>query len=431
MDEGKTKYCVTLVHGTFAPNARWTQEGSVLRRTLEAALGGEGKVEFVSLKWGGENSQAGRLAGSEKLSEKLLQNYHQHPDAAHFIIAHSHGGNIALMSCAAAPVAKTVKGLICLATPFLKYVPRRYLLNLWLLVFGGFAWFSLVLLLLLSGFSPEAVAANAPPPLTARQAADKAAHDPKLFNGMFIGTYESTVTRFGVSGAMLSLALVCSALIWVSLRQVRKFAEKIRRRQESDANRYPTPHEVAVPVLNVYVARDEALTWLRTLWRVAEFPALLNLLAIVVYGAVGLSGLIWFWPRQLVLDDLNLKSSAFFWIWYGFWGTALFMPIVSLAAAATQILMFSSLFLRGHPGGFGKEGLTTCWWGCVTPQRHPPLPENQCNSRAVERDRIVMDLGRWKAFRTPRHSWLYDSPTAIGEIADWMKKQVAPPVTKI
>ncbi|MEA2871258.1 MAG: hypothetical protein QOH67_1234, partial [Hyphomicrobiales bacterium] len=37
------QYCITLVHGTFAPAAPWTADGSVLRRTLASELGG--KVE--------------------------------------------------------------------------------------------------------------------------------------------------------------------------------------------------------------------------------------------------------------------------------------------------------------------------------------------------------------------------------------------------
>jgi hypothetical protein len=236
MSEEKAKYCVTLVHGTFAPNANWTQEGSVLRKTFEKALGGKRQAQFVPVGWSGANSQTERLSGSAKLSEKLLQNFHQYPDAAHFVVAHSHGGNIALMSCAAPSVAKTVSGLICLATPFLSYAPRRYLLNLWLFVLGGFAWLSFGLLLALSGFPSEPLTSGsatiAQRSLTVRQAFSQAASNgvvvsqsPQFFADAFIKPYQG-IKDFLDFGPMLFLALICPALIWISLKQVRKFAKK-------------------------------------------------------------------------------------------------------------------------------------------------------------------------------------------------------------
>ena len=133
MNTAGPTYCVTLVHGTFAPNAPWTNEGSNLRKTLQERLGGA--VRFTTHNWGGANSQSARLDAAKKLERHLWQQMQESPNSAHFVIAHSHGGNVALMACNSQCVAEKLKGIVCLATPFLSYKPRRYRLVLRLLLY--------------------------------------------------------------------------------------------------------------------------------------------------------------------------------------------------------------------------------------------------------------------------------------------------------
>jgi hypothetical protein len=133
----RPKYCITLIHGTFAPDAPWTQDGSILRQTLQNHL--DGPVSFSNPAWGGANSPWARQKAAQQLAGHLKNQIEAHPAASHFVVAHSHGGNIALMSCCDAGVSSRLSGVVCLATPFLSYQPRRFRPYLSLLVFSLFA----------------------------------------------------------------------------------------------------------------------------------------------------------------------------------------------------------------------------------------------------------------------------------------------------
>jgi hypothetical protein len=108
---------VTLVHGTWASAAPWTQPGSALRRTLEQELG-DG-VEVRTFGWTGANTQAGRLRGGHALRAALTAGIAERRGAKQFVIAHSHGGNIACYALQDRDVRDGIDGVICLATPFL------------------------------------------------------------------------------------------------------------------------------------------------------------------------------------------------------------------------------------------------------------------------------------------------------------------------
>lgn len=121
----------TLVHGTFSANADWVNEDTkespegfrarLRQRFAQAttfsvppAWGSRG---FLKLK---DLTNAARLNGAEKLQEHILQ---QDGDHKHFVVAHSHGGNVAMYALQDRLVADKVDGLICMATPFL--YPRK------------------------------------------------------------------------------------------------------------------------------------------------------------------------------------------------------------------------------------------------------------------------------------------------------------------
>jgi hypothetical protein len=116
-------YIFVLVHGTFAPFADWAQlPGSRLRTALEAEFGDEG-ASFEPFIWRGmfssflNNAHRYRLRGAEALRDKLIKLRYDSPAAKIFVIAHSHGGNVALYATRAKG-AEPISGIVCMATPF-------------------------------------------------------------------------------------------------------------------------------------------------------------------------------------------------------------------------------------------------------------------------------------------------------------------------
>lgn len=109
---------ITLVHGTWFPSAQWARESSKLRIFLEQRLADRYNLRFEIFQWHGDfglpfnNSHHHRIRAGEQLCEKLIQLQEHYPTATHFVIAHSHGGNVALYAMRDPDVQRQVSGLI-------------------------------------------------------------------------------------------------------------------------------------------------------------------------------------------------------------------------------------------------------------------------------------------------------------------------------
>ncbi len=117
------KTVVTLVHGTWATNAAWVESSSKLSSDLLARLP-QPLVTNV-FRWSGKNSASARNIAAANLAEELRKLIDHNPEAHHYVIGHSHGGNVALKAVGAAEQLHRV-GVICLSTPFF-HVGRRNL----------------------------------------------------------------------------------------------------------------------------------------------------------------------------------------------------------------------------------------------------------------------------------------------------------------
>lgn len=142
---------VTLVHGTFAPDAPWTEPGSELCRELRDALGSG--VVLERFRWSGKNTHGARQAAATELRALLSRQADQYPDARLCIVAHSHGGNVALYALRDERVGARVQGVVCLATPFICTEPRDFL-SAWdtLLQTAGLTLVVMPILGMMSGF---------------------------------------------------------------------------------------------------------------------------------------------------------------------------------------------------------------------------------------------------------------------------------------
>ncbi|UQE01144.1 esterase/lipase family protein [Bradyrhizobium japonicum] len=113
-------FLITFVHGTFARSAPWTLEGSTLRNSILQALGSD--VEFNTFNWSGRNTHHARLEAGRALGRLLVSLQSQYPDKRQVLIAHSHGGNVALHALKAAELKRI--SVITLNTPFTRIRPR-------------------------------------------------------------------------------------------------------------------------------------------------------------------------------------------------------------------------------------------------------------------------------------------------------------------
>ena len=111
---------VILVHGTFAQGAAWTERvRSEFCARLEPKLLPDYATVFKTFTWSGWNLQSHRLAAASRLNIELPNSHEGLEDT--FVIAHSHGGNVLMHALGQNPTAaRTLKGAIFLATPFIR-----------------------------------------------------------------------------------------------------------------------------------------------------------------------------------------------------------------------------------------------------------------------------------------------------------------------
>ncbi len=133
---------LTLVHGTFASEADWVKEGSILRRTLAGQRGAT--VVFRSCRWSGGNTHAQRLDDAELLRCDLHKALAEFPNGKHFVLAHSHGGNLALYALRDRVLQSQLAGVVTMGTPFLHCTQREVetpasIIKWTLSIFGVFA----------------------------------------------------------------------------------------------------------------------------------------------------------------------------------------------------------------------------------------------------------------------------------------------------
>lgn len=135
---------VILVHGTWgrgfdpernarrtdtAPTEpRWFEVGSKFYTELSSGLSGLLAAKDLSaFLWSGANSIEERRSAAARLAKTLDESVAAAPEAPHFIIAHSHGGNVALNAREAMLGNPLNVHIVTMATPFLsiyRAVPR-------------------------------------------------------------------------------------------------------------------------------------------------------------------------------------------------------------------------------------------------------------------------------------------------------------------
>ena len=112
---------ITLVHGTWAKNAPWTHPESPLCKALNDQLG---SAHIWTFLWSGRNSHNARVSAALDLRAHLHSLKLKFPRSRHYLIAHSHGGNVCLYALREKALRDGISGVVCLSTPFLVAPPR-------------------------------------------------------------------------------------------------------------------------------------------------------------------------------------------------------------------------------------------------------------------------------------------------------------------
>ena len=122
MTDSEVRRVVTTVHGTYARHATWIEPDSKLGQALTRRFGAG--VVVAPFRWDGRNNPAARTEAKDKLREHLHCMARKYKLAQHYIVAHSHGGNVALYALRDTSLRDAIAGVACLATPFLISRPR-------------------------------------------------------------------------------------------------------------------------------------------------------------------------------------------------------------------------------------------------------------------------------------------------------------------
>jgi hypothetical protein len=124
---------ITLVHGTWGrgflflrDEGRWYADGSRFNTRLADALLKQGLTTKVApFLWSGANSVVERDIAARQLSEDIRANQSEHRSSINVLIAHSHGGNVALRALDHLGAASDEVFVVTLATPFVEILPAK------------------------------------------------------------------------------------------------------------------------------------------------------------------------------------------------------------------------------------------------------------------------------------------------------------------
>lgn len=398
----ETPIVVTLVHGTFAKDATWTKDGSILREQLAQDFADRGlDLEIDRFEWSGENSHRARIKAGRELAAHLERQYARDPMIRHFIIAHSHGGNVALYAHKHLDKAKHALGIAMLGTPFL----TANMTNAKLVDASDDEIFSYYM---------------------RRPWAHAISLIPALVSGVMGGSYVSgllaaligskpdnmvmIVLLIMMASAFFFHILYCAiiAALMSAISPIKGARKLIDALKPPDV---PKTH-----ILSFVYPGDEAGVWLRVLDKATATPA--NLLGkIARWASIGVVVLIVLFLATGVIEHFVYWASGYILGLSSYIETGR-QHALAIALAAGVLYAITRLvlsLLRGNPGGFGWERPAMHFYVEIGTQKEAPVTSAKSNAH-----QDVPFSAREDARRVLRHSGLYEDPRILTALAHWM-----------
>jgi len=391
---GCTRAIVTLVHGTWARSARWTRDDSALCSALRHAAATAGvQIELRAHVWRGSNSVRAREEAARALADRLKSDFKEAPNVLHFLVAHSHGGNIATDVARAEEVAGRLAGIVAMSTPFVSC--RRSRIGVPAVVLGTSA--GVVITSLFYYLSWRALF--------------------WLWNQL--GFSFGGDTKFWVSLLMVSVALGGASLaIQVAGEIATGIAAIIGDLQHSVLARFDRALKHPVPMLCLRFGIDEALAALWTSRVLVKPSRVLTVLTSSIGGGGGL--------LYLVLWPIGITVTLFTVFLDGTFGTDLFTP-VSRILMGVQAFAGSLLVISIPPTivflsiwaifGYFLGSLTLGDWGGVVDQLLADFRITATPDGAAATSRVYSP---WVLRRGLRHSLVYTDSRALANISEWI-----------
>jgi pimeloyl-ACP methyl ester carboxylesterase len=355
-DEKQAAITLHLLHGTWASHAAWTQPDSELVKSLQKEFG-----KPLPMEWKGKNRDSDRRSAAEQVIAALQQQ-----EGRHVLIAHSHGGNVALYAAADHRLHGKIAGIICLNTPFISIIRRDYTTRL-------------ALLAMLAVVAPIMWAA-----------------------GDLIKRVEGVLMEgFVTLGAGILIALTLGSVI--------PLLRYFQRKGTVIWNRLAPTHVHDIPVLCISAGDDEAQYSLSLLEHVANLPTILQhpfMMMVLFFGCVGMqiAGL---------LPEFTLFGFSSGLVYGGFMYVLAFFLVLQLIA-----IVFSFVAGRIALGlGFGYWPLLYNFFVRVSVTPTPLY------YRLVDFIDFVIPAG--KKLSMLAHSRVYQDERAIQQVVLWIKNGFA------
>jgi len=336
---------------------------------------------------------------ADALAKQLEETLAEFPEAEHHLIAHSHGGNVALYALRNPTLCDRTASVVCLATPFIHAGARPIepAFTVLRIMIYSLALAPGALLVILSLLFALLAAQALPESPFALFLQNTGLPSPHVFAGLI-----------GLSGY----------LIWGGVRVGRRLTSwlfallrpRIERYQQRRVNDYNHHAPRPIPVLNAQVERDEPALWLAALHRVSE-PTSDSRAAIPMAAMLTLA-----FCYAIVMDFIHVAGTTASLI-----DTALYAAIVVsmmyLIWLAMLVLLFGishlifitmPLLVRAHGGGFGEWSLFANWLVLIEARTEPP------GDFELESIRIAAQG------RGLRHSRIYEDEDVIERISNWL-----------
>lgn len=373
---------VTLVHGTGARKAPWTRSDSALSCAIRHKS--LGKIVLTRFLWSGSNSHTARLRAGQELAEHLQEVIAENPTAKHHVVAHSHGGNVAMYALRDAYLKKRIASLICLATPFIEL--KRRTLNTTVDMLREF-----------------------PNPLFACIFS--------AFVSFAFGTVGQSILVLPVI-FVIAIAFLFSRKTFTFLSD--RLEVKLKRSQDRLMSKFALPALAGLRMRVVSADRDEAAIYLNVVDRIAGLPFMLWSPRVIFWSAW-----IWVWlslPWALAgihLSTFGPTASEHGWSLEETLFTAFLFGLLVIVFMAGLLVVFSlfsqatmavwAKMFRGHALGFGEKNIIENWLIHIAATSAPAD-----TGKMTKKSFVVSTPGL-------RHS-VYGDEKVIETVANWIAK---------